>query len=60
MNFNDFFSGLTAVTEWIETFLINGLLGQGFRYIKDAVSTYLAFKPIIDFFTMLFGLFGAG
>jgi len=58
---NDFFGGLMNVTDWIETYVINGFLGNGFNAIMKAVQSYMTFKPIIDFFTMLFGLFtGAG
>ena len=55
MNFNDFFSGLSSVTDWIETFIINGFLGNGFRVIMNVFQTYMSFKPLIDFFAALFG-----
>ena len=59
MNINDIFGPLTAITDWIETVLINGLLGQGFRVILDAVNAYLQIKPLLDFLGALSGLFVA-
>jgi len=59
MNFNDIFGGLMNVTDWIETFIINGFLGNGFRVIMDGINAYLALKPLLDFFSAIFGLFGA-
>jgi hypothetical protein len=55
MNFNDFFGGLTGVLNWIETYIINGFLGQGFQIMKNGIFAYQAFKPLFDLFAALFG-----
>jgi len=59
MNFDGLFSGVTAVTDWIQTYLINGVMGNGFRVIMDGYNFYLAFKPLLDFFAAIFAAFGA-
>jgi len=59
MNFTEFFTGLTSVLNWIETYLINGLFGNGFRVILDGVFAYQNLKPLLDIFTALFGAVGA-
>jgi len=59
MNFDSIFGGLSSVTDWIETFIINGFLGNGFRAILKGFNTYMTLKPLLDFFAALFGLFGA-
>ena len=59
MNFSDILGGLMNAGNWIETYLINGFMGNGFRAIMNLVNTYLAFKPLIELFAMLFGAFGA-
>ena len=59
MNLDNIFGGLTSITDWIETFLINGFLGNGFRVIMGGFNLYTAFKPVIDIFVAIFGLFGA-
>ena len=56
MNFGDFFVGLMNAGSWIETYVINGFMGGGFRAI---LTSFLTFKPLIDFFVTLLSLFGA-
>ena len=58
MNFNDIFGGLLVATDWIETYIINGFLGNGFKAILNMFNTYMNFKPLIDFFVSLFSAFG--
>jgi len=59
MNIDSIFAGLTTVTDWIETYIINGLVGGGFQFLKNGFDAYMVFKPLIDFFLVLFGMFGA-
>jgi len=59
MNIDSIFAGLTTVTDWIETYIINGLVGGGFQFLKNGFDLYMVFKPLIDIFAALFGMFGA-
>ena len=59
MDINEILNGLMNVTGWIETYLINGLLGQGFGFLKNIFGAYETYKPLIDAIMALFGAFGA-
>jgi len=54
------FSGLTTVTDWIELYIINGLVGGGFQILKGGFDAYVMFKPLIDFFLAIFSMFAGG
>jgi len=56
MDVNAILNGAMNITAWIETYLINGLLGGGFNFLVEAFNAFMFFKPLIDLFSVLFGM----
>ena len=41
MNFADFLGGIMAVLDWIETYIINGVMAFGFPFLLALLSPFL-------------------